>query len=458
MVANKAFISSARTLANNVQSHATSYALITEERTQKLELLLHLLANSTQSLVICGSSGIGKTTVLKSVPEQGLDTCSYQIIQGKAELSLESMKDRLGLAAKTSPERQTIVLLDDAGKLPPGMISAIVEWGSAIPGFRMVFVLTHDELHVKSRTDVVIDDFHVIEIPSLTELQCGDFLRQLSAKPWSKMPLSAINDTMVRNVYLSTHGVPGRIIADLPALSNSTVRVNSLGSLLLAVVALVGVALGLQWFSKTPINLNRTKVETFSQLTSISIPEGLMLQVKRFAWEDFVSAELDDWLLSLSEDKSGTQTNDKTSKLANSPVMTNTPAFAGWHYTTVANTPAMQANVPAILEPSAVPFDKSLADSMEWLKSQNHSHFTVRIKSVATKAQLEGIVQKFPSQAEPIRYIKIQDNKAKETYLMFYGSYMTIKSAEKAKRNLPAEFSQASVKKISTIIASTRKK
>ena len=47
---------------NQISStRAEESSLITLERSQKLDLLIHLITNLRQSLVICGPNGIGKT-------------------------------------------------------------------------------------------------------------------------------------------------------------------------------------------------------------------------------------------------------------------------------------------------------------------------------------------------------------------------------------------------------------
>ena len=44
----------------------SGYPLITRERTEKLELLNHLVSNLAHAIVVCGPEGIGKTKVLKT--------------------------------------------------------------------------------------------------------------------------------------------------------------------------------------------------------------------------------------------------------------------------------------------------------------------------------------------------------------------------------------------------------
>ncbi len=46
------------------QKNKVLQSLITQEITQKLDLVLHLLTNSKKELIICGPEGIGKSTLL----------------------------------------------------------------------------------------------------------------------------------------------------------------------------------------------------------------------------------------------------------------------------------------------------------------------------------------------------------------------------------------------------------
>ncbi|MDD1605835.1 MAG: ATP-binding protein, partial [Methylococcaceae bacterium] len=76
------------------QSHV-DYSLITQERSAKLELLSHLLSNSTRAIILCGSKGIGKTTLLNVFQQRRNASWHTCFIQGRADLSFEQIETQL---------------------------------------------------------------------------------------------------------------------------------------------------------------------------------------------------------------------------------------------------------------------------------------------------------------------------------------------------------------------------
>lgn len=247
----------------NEQKNTVDYSLITQERAQKLELLTHLLANSAQPLVVCGPKGIGKTTLIKILLERKVDAWRYCPVQGAIGLNVDGVLEHMANAAKAQQaqslnrlleqlelqHKKLVLMIDDAGQLAPGLITALIEYAAAHPVVRLVLALTPDEIYIKNRTDRVIDDCYFIEIPLLSEKQCGEFLQQLSAKPWTRLPLNRITDSVIETVYRETQGIPERIIAQLPGLATAGKRDKTLWMLIAAVIALVAIALGVQWLS-----------------------------------------------------------------------------------------------------------------------------------------------------------------------------------------------------------------
>ena len=146
-------------------------------------------------------------------------------------------------------------MIDEAGHLAPGLINTIIEYAAKNPVLRVIFVLTHDDLDVKNSSDSAIDDCHLIEIPPLSEKQCGEFLQHLATKPRSQVAFNEISDDMIEAVYRKTQGIPGRIIAELPDFEGAKQSDNSLWILVAAVAGLVVLALGIQWFSASEYNI-----------------------------------------------------------------------------------------------------------------------------------------------------------------------------------------------------------
>ncbi len=236
------------------QANKAAQSLITKERTQKLDLLIHLLSNLTQALVVCGPEGIGKTTLLKVLQARKTESRRYCLIQGNADVSFESVYDQLfkaqlGKSVQYEDQhKQVVLIIDNAGELVPGLITAIIQYAAANPVLRVIFALTHDELQMKRGSDRAIDDCHIVEIPPLSERQCGDFLQHLSTLPYANLSFTAISDNMIAHIYRETHGVPGRIIAAISGLPVGTKQGGTLKWLLvLAVAAAIAIALGVQW-------------------------------------------------------------------------------------------------------------------------------------------------------------------------------------------------------------------
>lgn len=210
-------------------------ALITLERTQKLDLLIHLLTNLQQSLVICGPHGIGKTTLLQALQNARADRWHFCHLSGSSALSFESILQQLSRslnvfgssiqldvnALRASCEQQKVVLIiDDAGDLVPGLIGELASFAESLSSLRLVLAMTHDEYHIKSNIDKVLEECHVIELPPLNRKQCLDYLQNLSAHPDMPLSFNGINDTLVDDLYRETHGIPGRILAELPKLTH----------------------------------------------------------------------------------------------------------------------------------------------------------------------------------------------------------------------------------------------
>ena len=255
------------------QKSRVFHSLITQERTRKLELLIHLIANSRQTLVVCGPEGIGKSTFLKVLQERKIDSWLYCLVQGNADLSFENIHEQTAKVinqGKLDPQVQVlsdafrqlesqhkkiVLMIDDAGYLAPGLINTIIEYAVKNPVLRVIFTLSHDDLNVKNSSDSAIDGCHLIEIPPLSEKQCGELLQYLATKPRSRVAFDEISDDLIATVYRETQGIPGRIITESPALEGTKQRDNSQGILVASVVGLVVLALGIQWFSASEYNL-----------------------------------------------------------------------------------------------------------------------------------------------------------------------------------------------------------
>ena len=209
-------------------------ALLTLERAQKFDLLVHLLSNLRQPLMVCGPEGIGKTTLIKTLqahhkddwqvcvqPASSATSFEQVITQLSAVLGLSSSTFNFDLSALRAycSKQKVILVIDNAGELLPGLINELINFAEPLSELRLVLVMDANQLSGQSKTDLALTTCHLIELPPLTQKQCTVFLQNLSAQPDSPLAFAAINDKLVEAVYRDTRGNPGKIIAWLTKLS-----------------------------------------------------------------------------------------------------------------------------------------------------------------------------------------------------------------------------------------------
>ncbi|TAN47868.1 MAG: hypothetical protein EPN21_16280 [Methylococcaceae bacterium] len=203
--------------------------LLSPERAQRFELVMHLIANLAQPLVVCGPDGVGKTTFLGLLAERAFE--GWRVVNLSADGPwthgdiIARIAERLALPSTTEkavadylqqqpPNKSALVLsLDEAGKLAPGVIDSLWQFARTYPALRVVLALSPDEIHLKNTTDsVALGDSRFVDIPPLTEAACEAFLRRLSVRPPRLLLPEEVTASRARSLYQASHGVPGRII------------------------------------------------------------------------------------------------------------------------------------------------------------------------------------------------------------------------------------------------------
>jgi DamX protein len=260
-----------------INQSPVDYSLITQERTAKLDLLIHLLSNSNRPVVLCGSRGVGKTTLLNVFQQWRNELWQICLVQGRADFSLEQIQIQLtSLCPATETlggffeqqaklHKKIVLIIDDAGSLAPCVMNAIIDYAAAQPVLNVIFSLTHDDLAIKSRSDKAIEDSHIIEIPPLSKQQCGDFLQHLALKSKLHVPIHSITDDMIAELYQKTHGIPERIIARIPKLVRPKKSGKTTGVLIVVLLVLIVV-----WAVLTVLSKNTPSFASLgSLLTSL---------------------------------------------------------------------------------------------------------------------------------------------------------------------------------------------
>ena len=461
-------------------------SLITEERTRKLELLIHLISNSRHALVVCGPEGIGKSTLLNVLQERKIESLFYCLVQGHANLSFEKIQEKTAqVIEQDKPDQQIqtlsgvfrlvesqhkkiVLMIDEAGSLAPGLINKIIEYAADHPVLRIIFVLTHDDLYVKNTSDSAIDDCHLIEIPPLSEKQCGEFLHYLATQPRSQVVLNEISDSIIEAVYHETHGIPGRIIAELPALEGAKQSDNSLWILVAAVAGLVALALGIQWFSASEYNIKSMPTPARNAQKSVEIetaapppqpkpPPRAQLNDQSVQADATISEQSagEDVIGRLSESVMNTvvKANDQApinkqkshdtqpTKPDDSKIVNNTKFSMPKIISPQQTEPAAQEQVEASVVQK---------DGEQWLKKQPIENYTLQLMVLSKEQSAKDVLKKYPLLKHDLNYRKKVVN-GKERFVLFYGSFTSFALANKAKQTLPSEFRKSLTRKISAI-------
>ena len=459
---------------NKAQTISTVHALISRERTQKLDLLLHLLSNLNQGLAVCGPKGIGKTTLLTLMQERNTELFRYCLIPGNTNVSFEEIHDQLSLALTgrvvpslstmlseiASQHKQVVLIVDNAGELVPGLINAIIQYAAANPVLRVIFALTHDELQLKRGSDKVVDDCHIIEIPTLSEKQCGDFLQHLSTKPGLNLSFKAITENMIAHLYRETHGVPGRIIEQLSGKSRSKNGGGFKWTIALLAAGAIALVLGIQgqpWLQ----NFNKMQIPAVVEQKTETVqiqPQKPESQITLTLPPVETVPLLNSTLLDSTGEKAGQSEDVSLAKMVDeqSALASETKAQTEQLLNAVpldqqtenkpAELPQQKAIEPILVQPeksknaevkAAVKTDSAL---------QSGKNFTLQLIVLSKQASVNGLLKKYPSLSAGIRTIKTIAND-QEKFVLEYGSYPDAISASKARQSLPAEFHNAMVRK-----------
>ncbi|WP_411727790.1 AAA family ATPase [Methyloglobulus sp.] len=481
----------------NAQMNApdSGYPLITRERTEKLELLNHLITNLARAIIVCGPEGIGKTRLIKNFQKTTLESWIFCWVQGDSKLSLEKIQELLGeTIGQNVPDlkfqslengfdrmaswcMKIVLVIDDAGNLAPGLIEKIISYIDGKPVLRIIFALTHSELYLKNGTDPAIENCYQIEIPPLSEKQSGEFLEYLSTLPRPRIQFSAINENKVAALYRETHGIPGNILAQLPAADVRKKTDHSMVILTYAVIVLIVVALGVQWWSsRQKIDSNKVTATDNNQQGDTNIQQALVkpqvapVQVKQpesvsQSPESPVPQETQGPAETLNTGKSAGFRDD----VINDPLSQVTVEQGLKHDETGLQSPGpvssasenagqLQANdVPHITEEvtasGQVQVDTSIAldEGGHWLMEQPVENYTLQLMALSRKQAIIEVLQRHQALGQNLRYLKTKTRSGKDRFVLVYGSFSSPEQAKSEGALLPKELQKIWMRKMGSV-------
>lgn len=495
-------------------------SLITQERAQKLDLLIHLLTNLQQSLVICGPDGIGKTTLLQQLASNRHESWHFCPLQGSPALSFEdimqqlgqslglgnALKDHLSSIRSCCEQRKVILAIDDAEHLVPGLANELIGLADSLSGLRVVLAMNYDAYHLKCNTDKALDDCHLIEIPPLNRKQCFDFLQNVSAQPNATLHFSSITDDWVDALYRSTHGIPGKLLAEFPTLEHPQNRHPwvlwcSVISLL-AVFAFLASSLLLQplFNLPNPDTPNITDIQapdqgmtptaathsspsasdTLPAPASLGIGESLL---QATPGSTLSSTELSPVTATPKDSGNQLQTplelsmpisdtkqivdNTLPGQISTLPPNDKSPVATTKKHdeqtlpesipplTPTKEKPQPLAKIEAVTpkklsETVASASSATTLDDTAWINDQSGNRYTLQVMTLSTRDAVRRFMLKYRDYGESLKYY-IVDRGDQQKYIVIYGSFESASEARQYKEVMPGEFKQALEKRFSSI-------
>ena len=497
---------------DKLESTLAERSLLTLERAQKLDLLIHLLANLRKVLIVCGPHGIGKTTLLECLQNKRKDQWDICYLSGASTFNYESVImdlcrflnlrdtrnnfDIAGLSAYCE-QQKVILIIDNAGQLAPGLIDALVGLSESISGLRLVFAMTYDEFHIKVVTDKALEESHSIEMPALNLIQCSEYLQNLSVQPDALLGIKEVTDSLVAALFRETHGIPGRLLAEIPKINQYQTHSKSRVGLWLAVSVIVILA-GWIMYTLTPPsvfskNLQQSMIDP-KIITPIALPkavgpEKVKVEIPEASEQvkEPVAAQIPVLPIPLTEEKTdlaisslqpkaelskplAVKNSGEDNEIVSPKPTTQKPNALPLSIKTAE--PVAKPDVSTVISPPAqsdseqpiqsTPDLKAetvagIDDNVDWIMGQPAENFTLQVMVLSTKAAAERFLKKYPQYRDRLTYYVINKS-AQPKFVLIYGSFTSSAEAKVGKAELPKEFNQSLEKRFKLIQNESRRR
>lgn len=457
--------------------------LMTDERSQVLDLIKHLISHFSDTIVFCGPNGVGKTRLLQYLQQQGIASCHFHWLVGNKDMTIETLleqlnpivdrhrfgtPDRLFADAPANAMRssaKTVLVIDEAGALAPGLCEQLIFHAEQKTYLVIIFVLTHDQLQLKHLSDPGIDDCHIVELSPLTEKQCGEFLQHLSAQTQDAITVDLQSEAALPEIFRHTHGIPSKIIEKYVVTPVKTEE-NPTRLLLMVGSVLIVIALASQWYSST-----RTLVEVKTEpvvakesgksadyevtqpILSLPIAETEIVEPARHMPE---IREVNSVQISpLSKDAG------QSDPIDTSPEMTiqSKQETAGnqLEQSRTEVQPDQVADAKINIKTEAEPeFEANQNDNpysneaSAWLSSQPAQNYTLQLMVLSKQQSVFDVLDQYSGLSTQIKYVK-RNIGDKQKYVLLYGSFADARQALSAKQQMPVRLQTSIARKIAAI-------
>ena len=92
-----------------------------------------------------------------------------------------------------------VLLLDDAGTVAPGLLHSLRQFAESHPALRLVYSMNPEDSLIMDAGGSVVGDCRFVDLPALTEQQCGEFIEIISTD--SQSPESLPRTTIGPEIF-----------------------------------------------------------------------------------------------------------------------------------------------------------------------------------------------------------------------------------------------------------------
>jgi len=478
-------------------------SLLTVERKQKLDLLLHLLTNIQDTLIVRGEVGSGKTALLASAAKRIVPGCDILLVNAELSLSFESIQYELlqfinekyqldnrsiadVLLTYDKQDEKVVLIIDDAGVLITGLINALVNYSKEYPALKLVFSVTPQDLLLKEKTDNLKENCHFIDLLNLDLKQSSEYVQQLITS--GSGSYSEAKSDLFADIFQETKGNLGKINSYIKSSESKPLSSRAILFLLVISVAIASGAISAYLWRDSSVDKNKAEAEEVKRsqvlekekvvvpinkpqvklakqtiLPVVAKAQGLIVNHPIIPQVDIPKVEMPKIpLVSKAEEQLKVSTLkplEKKSQMGaqNKPIEATEdikdielPIAVKVDMTTVSSEISAQLkdNKAAVVAQQSKAIEKK--DDSFWVLEQKSNKYTLQLMAVSAKNSLLKEQNQLNMQGHST-FILIKKSKTKQVYLLFYGVFDTLDEANKEMQVLPSKYRNSWVRKFAAL-------
>ncbi len=479
------------------QKYLDKLGLISFERMDVFNLLVDTLLKKRENIILSGVMGVGKTTLLQTLEREKKDQWTLCLFYGTDILSFSDIKDELRRVLRAQgniPEterlydmleyyeehkKRIILVLDNAGRFPSGFIEGLIQYSLKYPALKIVFVLTKKQLLVKNKTDKAIDHCYFIEISALEKKQMGLFLTMLATTPNPLLVKADINPKLINQLYISSKGIPKAVIARLHKRKTFWFRWRKYILFLLFLLLCAGTI----YYNASTLKQHKW-FKAFFLESSESLKKKFSATIKPTLFVENDSVQIFPKILPNVKNNEVDALNEKPlfEKKVTKKTVKNLDQDVSFSETSmikpaVVHVKKLDENASQQKKnTNSTPIKKQLlvtkpsekinkkhaksppkfSDDSEWVLQKSAKRYTLQLMITNKKKALLKILNQHTALKNQLKYVGIKRNN-KQQYLLLYGSFSRVASAQNKVKTLPKQFKAAWPKRFSAIQAEIKK-